>query len=195
MKRVCVVLVLLVALWEVGTSRQGTTAQVVSEPAPVVSTTYVPVPAAQQEVITTAPSPQYVWVAGQWERTPDNWSWNAGKWVQPPFGNAYWVPGYWKHHCGRYVWQAAHWAASAQGVLVAKPVTVPPVYAETQPAPPAGVTNVVWQPGHWEWRGTWMWVPGEYVQPTAENLAWVPGEWVAGADGLWRWTPAHWATA
>jgi hypothetical protein len=170
-------------------------AQVVTEEPAVVSPTYVAVPARQQEVITTAPSPQYVWVSGQWERTPSSWSWTAGRWVQPPFSNAYYVPGYWKHNSGHFVWQPAHWAAAAQGVVVQKPVTVPPLYAEAQPAAPANVTSVVWQPGYWDWRGTWVWVPGEYVQSTAARATWVPGAWESTVAGTWRWNPAHWAVA
>ena len=40
-------------------------AQVVVEQ-PVVSPTYIAVPPVQQEVITTAPAPNYVWVSGHW---------------------------------------------------------------------------------------------------------------------------------
>src|SRR5262245_49468258 len=172
----------------------GAVPAVVETPA-VISPTYIAVPARQQEVITTAPSLQHVWVPGQWERTPDKWTWTAGTWVQPPFSNAYWVPGYWKHHGGKYAWQPAHWAATTQGVIVAKPITAPPLYTEVQPAVPAGSTNLVWQPGFWDWRGTWVWVPGEYIASSRPTAVWVGGEWVAGADGMWRWSPAHWAVA
>jgi hypothetical protein len=193
MKRSIVVLIFVVLLVGAGELHRHLSAQVVTEePAVVVSPTYVMVPPKQQEVITTAPSPQYVWVQGQWERTPDNWSWSAGRWVQPPFSNAYWVPGYWKHRSGQYAWQPAHWGVANQGVVVAKPVTVPPLYTEVQPPAPA-TTNVVWQPGHWEWRGTWVWVAGEYISSTAPSAVWVAGAWVTGADGNWRWNPAHWA--
>ncbi len=178
----------------VGALHHHLSAQVVVEP-PVVSPTYIAVPPVQQEIITTAPAPNYVWVSGHWDRTPDTWKWKSGEWVQPPFGNAYWVPGYWQHRNGKYVWQTAHWAAANQGVVVAKPVTVPTVYEELKPAAPAQ-TNVVWQPGHWEWRGSWFWVPGEYVQSAAvPNAVWVPGQWLAGAGGSWQWSPAHWAAA
>ena len=166
-------------------------AQVVVEQ-PVVSPTYIAVPPVQQEVITTAPAPNYVWVSGHWNRTPSTWQWNTGTWVQPPFGNAYWVPGYWQHRGGKYVWQTAHWAAANQGVVVAKPVTMPTVYEEAKPVVPAQ-TNVVWQPGHWEWRGSWLWIPGEYVQAAVPNAVWVQGQWVAGVGGMWQWSPAHWA--
>ena len=175
----------------VGALHHHLSAQVVVDQ-PVVSPTYIAVPPVQQEVITTAPSPGYVWVSGHWNRTPSTWQWNAGSWVQPPFGNAYWVPGYWQHRGGKYAWQSAHWAAANQGVIVAKPVTMPTVYEEAKPVAPAQ-TNVVWQPGHWEWRGSWLWIPGEYVQAAVPKAVWVQGQWVAGVGGLWQWSPAHWA--
>ena len=166
----------------------------VTEAPAVVSPTYVAIPPRRQELITTsAPSPQYVWIAGQWERTPASWSWTNGKWVQPPFSNAYWVPGYWRHNSGKYVWQAAHWGVANQGVIVNKPVTVPPVYAEVRPAAPAGATGLAWQPGYWDWRGTWVWVPGEYITTSSPKAVWVPGAWETAVDGTWRWSPAHWA--
>lgn len=165
--------------------------EVVEEAPEVVSPTYIAIPPPQQEVITAAPSPQYVWVAGHWDRTPDRWQWNAGQWVQPPFSNAYWVPGYWQHQGGQYVWEDAHWAATSQGVVVTKPIASPPVYREVKPAPPAKST-LTWQPGHWEWRGTWVWVPGAYIETTTSKAKWVQGQWVAGADGNWNWTAAHW---
>jgi hypothetical protein len=192
MKRNIVVLV-FIGVVAVVSQLRWLSAQVVTEEPVVVSPTYVPIPPRQQEVITAAPAPQYVWVSGQWERTPSSWNWSAGHWVQPPFSNAYWVPGYWKHRTGHFVWQSAHWAAAAQGVVVEKPVTIPPVYAEVQPAAPANVTGVAWQPGYWDWRGTWVWVPGEYIQTTTPKATWVPGQWETGIAGTWRWSPAHWA--
>ena len=149
-------------------------------------------PPPQQEVITAAPSPAYVWVAGQWERTADSWSWNVGQWVQPPLSNAYWVPGYWQHNDGQFLWSNGHWAAADQGVVVQKPITVPPLYEEVQPVAPA-TPGLVWQPGYWQWRGTWVWVPGEYIQTATPGAIWMPGEWEATVDGSWRWNPAHWA--
>ena len=125
-------------------SGRAASAQAILEPPPVVaSPTYIAVPPPQQEVITEAPAPSYVWVPGQWERTADDWSWNQGEWVQPPFSNAYWVPGYWQHHGGQFTWETAHWAAAQQGVVVQKPVTVPTLYDEVQPArrPPQGTSG------------------------------------------------------
>jgi hypothetical protein len=185
---VCFAATLIIVL---GTQRDAFFAQEIAEPAEVVAPTYIAVPAPKQELITPAPAPSHVWVPGQWQRTPDKWAWIEGKWVQPPFGNAYWVPGYWQHRGGKYQWETGHWAASNQGVIVAKPVAVPSLYVETQPPAPAA-TGYVWQPGYWEWRGTWVWIPGQYIQSVTPTAVWVPGAWVAMADGAWRWNPAHW---
>ena len=163
---------------------------VIEEPV-VVSPTYDPIPAPEQEVITPAPATGGVWVAGHWDRTPDNWAWVGGGWVQPPFSNAYWTPGYWQHQGGQFVWENAHWAAANQGVIVNKPVAVPPVYQEVVPAAPASTVATAWQPGHWEWRGTWVWIPGTYVESVVPTATWVAGQWMQGVDG-WHWVPAHW---
>ncbi len=137
MRQIIVVLIFILVIVGGGVLHQHTVAQqVVAEEPLINSPTYVAVPPRQQELITAEPSPQHVWVSGQWERTPDSWAWSAGKWIRPPFSNAYWVPGYWKHRSGQYVWQSAHWGVANQGVVVTKPVAVPPVYAEVQPAAP-----------------------------------------------------------
>lgn len=192
MRRITVELSFVALIVVAGALHHQLSAQALLGPAPVVSPTYIEVPPPQQEVITAAPSPQYVWVSGQWERTADSWTWNAGQWVQPPFSNAYWVPGYWQHQGGQYVWETSHWAAADQGVVVQKPVAVPSIYPEIKPTAPA-TGSLVWQPGYWDWRGTWVWIPGEYIQTTTPTATWVPGEWVAGVNGTWQWSPAHWA--
>jgi hypothetical protein len=199
MRRVIIALLLLVSFVGVSALFESLSAQVVVEQPvvepPVVEPTYVAVPPPQQEIITTAPSPQYVWVNGHWDRTPDKWNWVGGTWVKPPYSNAYWMPGYWQNQGGKYQWEDAHWAVSNQGVVVQKPIAVPPVYEEVRPAAPAGSTNLSWQPGHWEWRGTWVWIPGAYVATTTTKATWVQGQWVAGIDGTWNWSPAHWVSS
>jgi hypothetical protein len=163
-------------------------------PAPAVTApAFVEPPPPRQETITVAPSPQTVWVPGAWERTPDTWLWTTGRWVTPPFRRAYWATGYWQHLGGRYQWLPGHWAAGAQGAVVAQKVALPAPLTEVQPAPPTGVNNLVWTPGRWEWRGTWTWIPGHYVESSNPQAVWVPGEWDPAADGAWRWNPAHWA--
>jgi len=162
-------------------------------PAVITSPAYVEVPPPRQEVITAAPSAQAVWVPGAWERTPDQWNWVNGAWVKPPLRQAYWLPGYWQHTGGQYQWEAGHWAAGVQGAVVAQKVTPPAPLVEVQPAAPPGMANPTWAPGHWEWRGTWVWVPGQYVVTANPQAVWVQGNWEAAADGTFRWNPAHWA--
>lgn len=190
--RPALAVILLIAVAIIGTALHDKLFAQVVVGEPIVSPTYIAVPPPQQEVITEAPSPSYVWVSGHWDRTPDDWKWNPGQWVQPPFSNAYWVPGYWQHQGGQFVWEDAHWAAANQGVVVQKPVAVPPLYTEVKPTAPA--TTAVWQPGHWEWRGTWVWIPGQYLTTVVPSATWVPGQWVQGAGGSWLWSPAHWQT-
>jgi WXXGXW repeat (2 copies) len=187
------ILALTLAITAVGAADNRARAQARFETQPIFAPTYLAIPPRQQEVITAAPSFEHVWVAGGWERTPESWTWSPGRWVKPPLANAYWVPGYWQHNSGQFVWQTGHWAVANQGLIVAKPVTLPPLYVEPQPDPPAG--SLVWQPGTWDWRGTWVWVPGEYVQTTAPGAVWVAGQWEATTAGTWRWSPAHWAVS
>lgn len=160
-------------------------------PAQVYAPQYIVPPPANREVVTEAPSAQHVWVPGHWNRTPDEWQWTGGAWMVPPAGNAYWVDGYWQHRGGQFEWEPAHWATAQQGVIVNKPVNVPKAYQEAKPAAPAA-SSMAWQPGHWDWRGTWVWEPGAYVATTVSKSRWVNGKWIAGADGQWRWMPAHW---
>jgi hypothetical protein len=192
MKRSLIAIAGITLVCFVGPRGPAGSAQVAVEEVPVVSTTYIPVPAPQQEIITEAPSPQHVWVAGHWDRTADSWSWVGGQWVQPPFSSAYWVPGYWQHQGGQYVWEDAHWAAAPTGLVAAKPVAAPPVYQEVVPVAAPSSVPMTWQPGHWEWRGTWVWIGGVYVPTAVPTAEWVAGRWLPATDGSWRWNPAHW---
>lgn len=158
------------------------------------SSTYVDAPPPRQETITVGPpSAQAVWVPGSWERTPDEWVWTNGRWVMPPFRRAYWAVGYWQHVGGQYQWLPGHWAVGNQGSVVTQKIAPPAPLVEVKPAAPVGLNRPVWAPGHWEWRGTWIWIPGQYIVTNNPQAVWVQGEWDAVADGTWRWNPAHWA--
>ena len=116
----------------------------------------------------------------------------SAQWVQPPFSNAYWVPGYWQHNDGQFLWRDGHWAAADQGVVVQKPIDGARRCTKKCNQLRPATTGYVWQPGYWQWRGTWVWVPGEYIQTVTPGAVWVQGEWEA-INGTWRWNPAHWA--
>ena len=163
---------------------------------PIVSRVSIVPPPPRHEAITAAPAGKSVWVAGSWDRTPDGWEWMAGGWVQPPAGNAVWMPGNWQQQQrGRFVWVDAYWEVAKHGLIVASPLAIPLAFPEKQVAIPRSRTPVVWQSGHWEWRGTWVWEPGVYVESLIPNGTWVFGQWVRMTEGSFRWTPSHWESA
>lgn len=162
---------------------------------PIVSRVAITPPPPRQEVITAAPAGKAVWVAGSWDRTPDVWEWMAGGWAQPPTANAVWMPGGWQLQRGGFVWVDAQWVAAKMGLIVPAPPAIPLAFPETPVAAPKSKRPVVWQGGHWEWRGTWVWEPGMYIESVIPNATWVLSQWEKMADGSWRWTPAHWEHA
>ncbi len=68
--------------------------------------------------------------------------------------------------------------AGTQGAVVAQKVAPPDPIPEIQPVAPVAVANPAWTPGHWEWRGTWVWVAGHYVAASNPQAVWVQGEWM-----------------
>jgi len=81
-----------------GTSEVTSGTVVVSEPPP-------PAPA---ETIVAAPSPDYVWMDGEWIWN-GRWVWVGGHWGYAPYPHAVWIRGYWVH--GPYGWrrEPGHW--------------------------------------------------------------------------------------
>jgi hypothetical protein len=71
---------------------------VVEDPAP---------PPPQNEVITVAPDPTFIWIGGNWEWR-GHWVWAGGHWDRPHPGRV-WVHGGWEHRGNSRVWVAAHW--------------------------------------------------------------------------------------
>jgi hypothetical protein len=59
-------------------------------------------------------------------------------------------------------------------------------------APPMPGAGYAWVPGHWAWRGSWVWAPGGWKPIPAGRRQWVAGAWVTqGAQS--RWQPGYWA--
>ncbi len=160
----------------------------------VVRSSPLPPPPLKQEVIVKEPSAKHVWIPGSWEREPNKWVWNAGRWVKPPFLRARYIPGYWRYDRSKYVWQSGHWATADVGLVVEKPIAPPPDYEEPIPVSPDPEQQ--WIAGHWNWNGlTWSWSPGFYATPPQREAVWVAGHWRKGLLGFYRWTPGHWAVA
>jgi hypothetical protein len=68
-----------------------------------------------------------------------------------------------------------------------RPASPPPRH-ERAPHPRPGH---YWVPGHYAWRGSWVWAPGLWVtlQP---NCGWVPPHWQWYPYG-WVWLEGYWA--
>ena len=66
-------------------------------------------PAPRQEVITTAPSTQHVWVQGYWMYRNGRWVWIPGHYEARPRVNANYVAGHWDRTSRGWVWTPGHW--------------------------------------------------------------------------------------
>ena len=66
--------------------------------------------------------------------------------------------------------------------------------APDQPPPPqvdVTVPRPIWIAGAWEWRGSWVWVHGDWGYPPRPGAIWIRGHW-----GYRRhrnvWVGGHW---
>ena len=66
-------------------------------------------PPPQTETVVVAPSPDYVWVGGEWVWSGGGWVWVGGRWVLPPHGHVIWVGARWER--GPHGWhrEPGHW--------------------------------------------------------------------------------------
>lgn len=76
-----------------------------------------PPPAPIRESVTTAPSPNHVWVPGGYTPSASGWTWMSGTWQRPPIPGARWVPG--SYDASTQRWTGGYWdtsqAATASG--------------------------------------------------------------------------------
>ena len=59
-------------------------------------------PPPPTEMVLLAPSPDYVWVDGEWVWNGGTRVWIGGRWALPPYRHAIWVCARWEH--GPYGW-------------------------------------------------------------------------------------------
>lgn len=93
-------------------------------------------------------------------------------------------------------------AAGAAAILAAGLVAVPSVaqaqvYVQVAPPPPRAERvppprrGMVWQPGHWEWRGNrHVWIGGQYLR-ARPGYAYRAPEW-RERDGRWEYNRGRW---
>jgi hypothetical protein len=95
--------------------------------------------------------------------------------------------------------------AAGQPAVIVERGVMPAPRVEVIPAPPGAGYN--WVPGHWAWRGRWVWMPGHHIRGVvaampAEVVEVVPARpspahyWVKGHHvfdgGRWVWRPGIW---
>jgi hypothetical protein len=78
-------------------------------PAPVVVVGQPPAP--RVEVVTTAPGPDYFWIAGRWNWDGGRWVWLNGHYERHPHFHpgGGWEQGHWEHRGGNSVWVEGRW--------------------------------------------------------------------------------------
>jgi hypothetical protein len=95
--------------------------------------------------------------------------------------------------------------AAAQPAVIVEQGVMPAPRVEVIPAAPGPGHN--WVPGHWAWRGRWVWIPGHHIRGVvaampAEVVEVVPARpspghyWVKGhhvyEGGRWVWHRGVW---
>jgi hypothetical protein len=66
-------------------------------------------PPKRAEIPPAAPSPQALWVDGNWRWTGAHFVWLPGRYIDRPQSDANWIPGYWEHQGGGWVWVEGRW--------------------------------------------------------------------------------------
>lgn len=67
-------------------------------------------PARRHEVRSARPDSSHKWVKGYWHHTGQEWSWNDGRWAQPPVRHAHWVGAKYQRYHGQTRYIPAHWS-------------------------------------------------------------------------------------
>jgi len=68
-------------------------------------------PPLRAEVVTVAPGPGYVWIAGHWYWTGNQYVWSRGYWQRPPAVGHVWVRSGWEQRGGRYHYIPGRWSS------------------------------------------------------------------------------------
>ena len=72
-----------------------------------------PPPPPQSELVPPPPpgAGPVVWQPGHWMLSGNNWVWQSGQYVPPPYGATTWIPGRWEQQpTGTWMWMEGHWA-------------------------------------------------------------------------------------
>jgi hypothetical protein len=76
---------------------------------PTAAVAPYPPPPKRAEIPPVAPSPDLLWLGGNWGWDGAKYRWIAGHYVQRPTPTANWLPGYWDQQSGGWLWTEGHW--------------------------------------------------------------------------------------
>lgn len=65
-------------------------------------------PAELEEKIPASPSPNHIWVKGNWKWV-GRWEWIQGRWVEKPHQDSTWTAGHWIKKPNHWLWIPGHW--------------------------------------------------------------------------------------
>jgi len=149
----------------------------------------IKIPPLKEEVVTPQPSLDEIWVPGYWEREPGTWT--KGRWEKPPHKLAHWISGHWQWNDDKWRWNPGYWATDDTDWFVEDIIDMPPIVEETKPLKTEDKS--FWIPGHWDWDGSWLWIPGYFTEKPNPKAVWVPGSWMPYEnDGGFWWMGGHW---
>jgi hypothetical protein len=163
--------------------------------APVVSQ---PLPPAVEGPAAAQPTPNHVWIPGQWYQANDGYSWATGHWDLAPRPGASWIPAHWEARDGGFVLLAGFWQ-DTQPVAVVAPPPAQEVVVEAAPPPPQTEVIIerpsprhVWIGGYWGWHeGRHVWIAGRWELPPHERAIWEAPRWET-RGGRYVLVPGRW---
>jgi hypothetical protein len=166
--------------------------------APVVTQ---PLPPALEGPGPAQPSPNHIWIPGQWFQTNDGYSWAAGHWDLAPRPGASWIPAHWEGRNGGFVLIDGIWKDPPPPVVVQQAPLPPEQEVAIEAAPPPPQTEViierpsprhVWIAGYWGWReGRHTWMAGHWELPPRDHVVWEAPRWES-REGRYVFVPGRW---
>jgi len=66
-------------------------------------------PALKEEIRSTSPGADQVWISGNWTYSNDEYVWTAGRWESPAAESMIWLPARWLHTSAGYDFAPGHW--------------------------------------------------------------------------------------
>ena len=167
--------------------------------APVVTQ---PLPPAIEGPTAAQPTPNHVWIPGQWYQANDGYSWAVGHWDLAPRPGASWIPAHWEPRNGGFVLLDGFWQDPQPVAVIVPQAPIPPeqeIIVEAAPPPPQTEVIIerpsprhIWIAGVWGWReGRHVWMQGHWELPPREHVVWEASHWDR-RDGRYVFIAGRW---